>query len=133
MRLWAVACIIYFVHGSVYGCADYARIENNVEKMRETRAEKEREAEMLREESERIQAEDDQLEQIKRQKTKQLKETYDKIMENRQKMKEAEAIMDEEENEEIRVYAAAKKKMAQIKHDRENEALRLELRKFLWI
>ena len=96
----------------------------NLEKMKEMRDEKMREAEALDEENERIRQEDEQLEQIRIQKSKLLKETYDKIMENKQKMREAEAIMDEEENDEIRVYAAAKKKMAHIKHDREHQTQR---------
>lgn len=100
------------------------RIEYHVDKLNEAREEKIREAEQLREETERIQAEEEQLDHIRRQKSKQLKETYDKILENKQKMKEAEAIMDEEENDEIRSYAAAKKKMARIKHQRETDALR---------
>jgi hypothetical protein len=100
------------------------RIEDHMERIRETRDEKLREAEMLQEMNEKIQIENEQLEQIRRRKVKELKATYDRTLENRQKMREAEAIMDEEENDEIRVYAAAKKKMAQIKHEREREILK---------
>jgi hypothetical protein len=37
------------------------------------------------------------------------------------KIAEAEKLMDEEENEEIRMYAAAKQKMAKMKWNREME------------
>lgn len=61
---------------------------------------------------------------IRLNKMRELKETYDNALTNRRKMIEAEKIMDEEENEEIRVYAAAKKKLANIKFQREKEARR---------
>lgn len=56
---------------------------------------------------------------------RELKESYDNALVNRRKMIEAEKILDEEENEEIRIYAAAKKKLANIKYQREKEARRL--------
>jgi hypothetical protein len=76
---------------------------------------------MLEQLQQQLEYENEQLEKIKIQKMRNLKETYEKTIENRLKMKEAERIMDEEENEDIRVYANAKKKMAIMKHERENE------------
>ena len=70
---------------------------------------------------EQLRYEEEQLEKIRLQKIRNLKETYDKALENKMKVREAERIMDEEENEDIRVYAAAKKKMAVLKREREDE------------
>ena len=86
--------------------------------------EKKRDAEEIRLLQERIQFENEQLEQLRLQKVRNLKETYKKAMENKKKIKEAEACMDEEENEDIRIYADAKKKMAIMKREREDEANR---------
>jgi hypothetical protein len=95
-----------------------------MDKIRETKEEKVREAEMLKESNEQNQLEIEQLEKLRRQRVRDLKETYDRTLENRYKLKEAEAIMDEEENDEIRVYAAAKKKMAIMRNEREKETLK---------
>ena len=65
--------------------------------------------------------EQDQLQEIQKNKQKELKQLYDKTIENKMKMAEAEKLMDEEENEEIRMYAAAKQKMAKMKWNREME------------
>lgn len=63
------------------------------------------------------------MEQIRLKKIRELKQTYDYVLENRKRMQQAENIMDEEENEEIRVYAAAKKKMSNLKHQKETVSL----------
>jgi hypothetical protein len=65
--------------------------------------------------------EQDQLHEIQKNKQKELKQLYDKTIENKMKIAEAEKLMDEEENEEIRMYAAAKQKMAKMKWNREME------------
>ena len=51
-------------------------------------------------------------------------------MNTKNKMREAEQIMDEEENDEIRVYANAKKKMAIIRRQKENELAKYLLNDF---
>lgn len=68
----------------------------------------------------------EQLEEIRHKKIKDLKETYDKTVELKRKNQLAQEALEEEENEEIRVYAAAKRKMATIKREKE-----LELRGYL--
>jgi hypothetical protein len=65
--------------------------------------------------------EQDQLHEIQKNKQKELKQLHDKTIENKMKIAEAEKLMDEEENEEIRMYAAAKQKMAKMKWNREME------------
>ncbi len=57
-------------------------------------------------------------------KIRDLKETYDKALELKRKNEIAQEIFEEEENDEIRTYAAAKRKMATMKREKE-----LELRK----
>ncbi|CAF1561345.1 unnamed protein product [Didymodactylos carnosus] len=47
---------------------------------------------------------------------------YDKTLENKQKVKEMEKQMDDEEDEELRIYAAAKKKIARLRREKEIEA-----------
>jgi hypothetical protein len=61
------------------------------------------------------------LHEIQKNKQKELKQLHDKTIENKMKIAEAEKLMDEEENEEIRMYAAAKQKMAKMKWNREME------------
>jgi len=70
--------------------------------------------------NEREQQEADRLKKVK-----ELKETYDKALENKKKIHEAEKLMDEEENEELRIYATAKKKMAVLKRKKEDEIEKL--------
>lgn len=79
---------------------------------------------MLQQLTDQYNYEQEQLEQIQVARTRELKQVYDRTIENRQRMKEVEAMMDEEENEEIRVYAAAKKKMAKMRRDKEMEMWR---------
>lgn len=80
-----------------------------------------KDAEALRQLNEEYQNERDQLETIRLKKMRELKETYENALSNKRKMQEAEKLLDEEENEEIRIYAAAKKKMAIIKHQKEKD------------
>lgn len=68
--------------------------------------------------------EQEKLDEIRKKKVKELKETYDKALENRHKMLEAERLLDEEENEELRIYAAAKKKMAILRRQKEDQILK---------
>ena len=71
-----------------------------------------------------LQIERQQLDEIRLKKIRDLKENYAKTLELKRKNEIAQEIFEEEENEEIRTYAAAKRKMATMKRDRE-----LELRK----
>jgi hypothetical protein len=71
-----------------------------------------------------LQIERQQLEEIRMKKIRDLKETYDKALELKRKNEIAQEIFEEEENDEIRTYAAAKRKMATMKREKE-----LELRK----
>lgn len=92
--------------------------------MRQQKDEKSKDAEMLKELHEKNQLEMEQLEQIRLRKMRELKDTYDRMLENKNKLKQVEALMDEEENEEIRVYAAAKKKMAIMRNEKEKEVFK---------
>ncbi len=92
-----------------------------MERIDRGREETQKEAEALQQLNDQYMYEKEQLESIRRKKVKDLKETYDQALETKKKMKEAEQIMDEEENDEIRVYANAKKKMAIIRRQKENE------------
>ena len=95
-----------------------------MERIDRSKEETVREAEALRQLNDQYLYEKEQLEQIRRIKVRELKETYDHALDNKKKMKEAEQIMDEEENDEIRVYANAKKKMAILRRQKENELIK---------
>ena len=88
-----------------------------------------KEAEEVDRLNEKFAFEKEQIEQIRRKRIKELKDTYDLALENKKKIHEAEKIMDEEENDEIRAYAAAKKKLAILKRRKEDEILKLVLEK----
>jgi len=92
-----------------------------MERIDRGREETQKEAEALKQLNDQYMYEREQLERIRRTKAKELKETYDQTLETKKKMREAEQIMDEEENDEIRVYANAKKKMAIIRRQKETE------------
>jgi hypothetical protein len=82
------------------------------------------EGKLIDEMNEEYQDELDRLQKIQVNKKKELRQTYDKTLETKKKMKTAEIMMDEEEDEEIRSYAKAKNKMVQMKREKENELLR---------
>ena len=92
-----------------------------MDRIERSKEETEKEAEELKKLNDQYMYEREQLEFIRHKKSKELKETYDHALDTKNKMKEAEQIMDEEENDEIRVYANAKKKMAIIRRQKENE------------
>jgi len=71
-----------------------------------------------------LQIERQQLEEIRMKKIRDLKETYDKALELKRKNEIAQEIFEEEENDEIRTYAAAKRKMATMKREKELELRR---------
>lgn len=101
-----------------------AQIKAHTEQNNQAKNEYLQEGEMLRKLNEQFAYEREQLEQIQAIKAKELKQTYDKAIENRAKMFEAEKIMDEEENEEIRIYASAKRKMIKMRREKEIEIWR---------
>lgn len=68
-----------------------------------------------------LRIEKEKLEEIRLKKIRDLKETYDKTIDLKRKNELAQEIYEEEENEEIRVYAAAKRKMATLKREKEIE------------
>lgn len=68
-----------------------------------------------------LRIEKEKLEEIRLKKIRELKETYDKTIDLKRKNELAQEIYEEEENEEIRVYAAAKRKMATLKREKEIE------------
>jgi hypothetical protein len=100
------------------------RIKEHMERIDRGREETQKEAEALQQLNDQYMYEKEQLESIRRKKVKDLKETYDQALDTKKKMREAEQIMDEEENDEIRVYANAKKKMAIIRRQKENEMMK---------
>lgn len=100
------------------------RIKNRLEQMQKEKYEKVKESEELENLTAQFYYEQEQLGELQRKKQQELKQIYDKTIENRNKMKEAEKLMDEEENEEIRIYAAAKQKMAKMRWNREMEMWR---------
>lgn len=95
-----------------------------MERIDRGREETQKEAEALQQLNDQYMYEKEQLESIRRKKVKDLKETYDQALDTKKKMREVEQIMDEEENDEIRVYANAKKKMAIIRRQKENEMMK---------
>ena len=94
------------------------------EKNERARMEVWRDKETLDQLNEQYLAEKEQLAEIRQKKARDLKEEYDRTLENKVRNREAEQIMDEEENEEIRVYADAKKKMAVLKRQKELAIMR---------
>ncbi len=92
--------------------------------MSKEKDEKLKESDVLTKLTEQFYYEQEQIQDIQRKKQKELKQIYDKTIENKMKMNEAEKLMDEEENEEIRMYASAKQKMAKMRWNRELEMWR---------
>lgn len=95
------------------------RIQANAEKLKLQKDEVVKEGELLEKLNAQLDIERDQLEQIRLKKIRDLKETYDKTAEFKRKTQLAQEILEEEENEEIRTYAAAKRKMATLKREKE--------------
>jgi hypothetical protein len=95
-----------------------------MEDMSKEKDEKLKESDVLTKLTEQFYYEQEQIQDIQRKKQKELKQIYDKTIENKMKMNEAEKLMDEEENEEIRMYASAKQKMAKMRWNRELEMWR---------
>ena len=93
--------------------------------MNKEKMDKQKESEELEKLTQQFYYEQDQLHEIQKKKQHELKQLYDKTIENKMKMAEAEKLMDEEENEEIRLYAAAKQKMAKMRWNREMEIWKL--------
>ncbi len=89
------------------------------EKRERERAEVARDSENIARLNEQFLSEKEKLAGIHRKKQVDLRDEYDRTLENKLRNKEAEQIIDEEENEEIRVYANAKKKMAIMKRQKE--------------
>lgn len=95
-----------------------------MEKIKREREAVSKEGKLIDEMNEEYQEELERLEKIRFDQKKELRQTYDKTLETKKKLKQAEIMMDEEENEEIRAYANAKNKMAQLKRAKENEIIR---------
>lgn len=100
------------------------RANANAEKQRAEKQEAVKEGEEIMKLNVQLQVEREKLAEIRMKKIQDLKETYDKTLELKRKNEIAQEIYEEEENEEIRTYAAAKRKMATMKRERE-----IELRK----
>lgn len=100
-------------------CCYFYRIMMKEEQSERAREEVWRDKEMIDELNEQYLAEKKQLADIRKKKMGDLKEEYDRTLENKIRNKEAEQIIDEEENEEIRTYANAKKKMAIMKRQKD--------------
>lgn len=100
------------------------QIREHMERLDRSKEETIRESEALCQLNDQYLYEKEQLENIRRKKVRELKDTYDHALESKKKMKAAEQIMDEEENDEIRVYANAKKKMAILRRQKENELIK---------
>jgi hypothetical protein len=83
-----------------------------------------KEGKMVDEMTKEYQDELDYLDKIRQSQKKELKETYDKSLEIKMKLKHAEQMIDEEENDEIRAYAKAKVKMARMRRGKEEELAR---------
>ncbi|UJR22836.1 hypothetical protein I4U23_025866 [Adineta vaga] len=63
-----------------------------------------------------------ELERYRKLTQKDVKKMYDKALEDKHKIKQIEQQMDEEEDEELRTYAEAKKKIARIRREKEIQA-----------
>jgi hypothetical protein len=103
--------------------ADYhrAQIAKHVEQINKAKKENDQEGEMIRKLNQQYAYELEQLEEVQAMRARELKQTYDKSIETKQKIFEAERAMDEEENDEIRVYADAKRKMIKMRREKEIE------------
>ncbi len=64
------------------------------------------------------------LDEHERQRIRELKKIYDRTIETKKILNEAEKAMNEEENDDIRAYAAAKHKMAYMRREKENHLWR---------
>lgn len=95
------------------------QIQYKEDKLDKEREEVVRDAETIARLNEQFRAEKEQLEMIRKQKQHDLRDEYDHVLVNKLRNKEAEQIIDEEENDEIRVYANAKKKMAIMKRQKD--------------
>jgi hypothetical protein len=94
--------------------------------MNKSKEEKCHEAEQLRQLAVELKEEQARQNNLRHQKVKELKELYDKSLDAKARVRMAEMLLDEEENDEIRTYAAAKKKMAILKREKENQILKQE-------
>ncbi|CAF1212960.1 unnamed protein product [Adineta steineri] len=63
-----------------------------------------------------------ELERLKALKKQEVKQMYDKSIEQKQRIKQIEEQMDEEEDEDIRVYAEVKKRIARLRREKELQA-----------
>ncbi|CAF0796131.1 unnamed protein product [Rotaria sp. Silwood1] len=63
-----------------------------------------------------------ELEHFKKVTQKDTKNMYDKVLDDKQKIKQMEQQIDEEEDDELRVYAEAKKKIARLRREKELQA-----------
>lgn len=96
---------------------------------KEVQQEKEREevhrdAETIARLNEQFRAEKEQLTMLRKKKQVELRDENDHVLDNKLRNREAEQIIDEEENDEIRVYAGAKRKMAIMKRQKELASLK---------
>ncbi|CAF3177893.1 unnamed protein product [Rotaria socialis] len=63
-----------------------------------------------------------ELDRFKKLTQKDVKSMYDKALEDKRTVKQMEEALDEEEDDELRVYAEAKKKMARLRREKEVQA-----------
>lgn len=63
-----------------------------------------------------------ELERYRKLTQKDVKNMYDKALDDKQKVRQMEKELDEEEDEELRIYADAKKKIARMRREKELQA-----------
>ncbi len=82
------------------------------------------ENEALKKLNEKYKFEKEMLDEHEKQRTKELKKIYDQTVQTKRILNEAEKAINEEENDEIRMYAAAKHKMELLKREKQNSLLK---------
>lgn len=97
----------------------YKQMQMNEEKAERAKEQVYRDAENIEQLNENFRIEKEKLAKVHKKKQIDLREEYDRTLVNKHRNKEAEQMIDEEENEEIRTYAAAKRKMAIMKRQKE--------------
>ncbi|CAF0867927.1 unnamed protein product [Rotaria sordida] len=93
------------------------RIQSAEEKQRN-----QREGEEYRHLAEQYAFEQMEIERYRKLTQKDVKNMYDKALEDRYKVKQMEQQMDDEEDEELRIYAEAKKKIARLRREKDIQA-----------
>ncbi len=99
----------------------HTRINKHIEDRLKLKEQERLENEALKKLNEQHRFEKEMLDEHEKQRIRELKKIYDRTIETKKILNEAEKAMNEDENDDIRAYAAAKHKMALLRRQKENQ------------